>query len=134
MSQPAAAAGSAGAGDAAPGGGRFRGRGEKKKDAADRPFTLKIRHAKQKEVMEETRKEETYMEMADNLTNEQDLVMNRVNDTLRRFEHLTRVLKTRQRDCHSASSWFAIVLIVPFWLYAAIFVSLTIGTYRKDVN
>ena len=42
MSQPAAAAGSAGAGDAAPGGGRFRGRGEKKKDAADRPFTLKV--------------------------------------------------------------------------------------------
>ena len=42
MSQPAAAAGSAGAADAAPGGGRFRGRGEKKKDAADRPFTLKV--------------------------------------------------------------------------------------------
>ena len=51
-----------------------------------------------------------------------------------RFEHLTRVLKTKQKDCHSATSWLMIMMFVPMWLYAAIFVSLTMHTYRKDVN
>ena len=45
-----------------------------------------------------------------------------------RFEHLTRVLKTKQKDCHSATSWLMIMMFVPMWLYAAIFVSLTMHT------
>ncbi|KAL5268423.1 hypothetical protein ACHWQZ_G002327 [Mnemiopsis leidyi] len=94
----------------------------------------KVRRLKEKEVISEMTAMEEYIAMEEELTNDQDAVVNNIRDVTSRFEHLSRVLKTKQRNCHSVTSWLVIMAGIPIWIYAAIFVSLTIDTYRKHIN
>lgn len=111
-----------------------RGASKKDKQGNAAPLTQKVKRQKERTVWEETSGEEVFLKMEEELTNAQDAVCNNIRDVTSRYEHIVRVLKTKQHDCHSATSWIMIMAFVPIWLYGAIFVSLTFHTYRKDLN